>query len=67
MFKMNIRDYSTLHLEINSSKGWFGFMVFNATFNHISVISWQSSKWTELTLVFYFSQSSTMRMTHTLR
>jgi hypothetical protein len=21
---------------------WFGFMVFNATFNNISVISWQS-------------------------
>jgi len=22
--------------------GWFGFMMFNATFNNISVISWQS-------------------------
>jgi hypothetical protein len=22
--------------------GWFGFMVVNATFNNISVISWQS-------------------------
>jgi hypothetical protein len=22
--------------------GWFGFMVFNSTFNNISVISWRS-------------------------
>jgi hypothetical protein len=27
---------------INPSLGWFGFMVFNATFNNISVIFWRS-------------------------
>ena len=27
----------------NNNKGWFGWLiVFNATFNNISVISWQS-------------------------
>jgi hypothetical protein len=30
---------------------WFGFMVFNATFNNISVISWRSVKLVEETRV----------------
>jgi hypothetical protein len=38
-----IRTNSALHLKFSSMVGWFGwFMVFNATFNNISVISWRS-------------------------
>jgi len=32
----------TLMLLLNSYLLWFGFMVFNATFNNISYISWRS-------------------------
>jgi hypothetical protein len=28
--------------HINDKMAWFGFMVFNATFNNITVISWRS-------------------------
>ena len=30
-------------LRLNLNKGWVGFMVFNATVNNISVISWRSA------------------------
>ena len=37
-----MEHYLTLHLDANSSKGLVWFMVFNATFKNISVISWRS-------------------------
>ena len=30
---------------MNEIKDWYGFIVFNATFNNISVISWRSFYW----------------------
>ena len=34
---------------VNVRFGWFGFMVFNVTFNNISVISWWSALLVEKT------------------
>jgi hypothetical protein len=35
--------YTKIHLQINDSTiGLVGFMMFNATFNNISAISWRS-------------------------
>jgi hypothetical protein len=31
-----------IHIPKNQNLIWFGFMVFNATFNNISVTSWRS-------------------------
>ena len=38
---LNCRTRQTIAVKLNNWI-WFGFMVFNATFNNISVISWRS-------------------------
>jgi hypothetical protein len=59
--------------------GWFGFMVFNATFNNISVISWRTQRkplsdklyhitkyFTADNSVFPYSNANNMRVTQDL-
>ena len=45
--KKDCRNFFLLQLNqilrLNLNKGWVGFMVFNATVNNISVISWRSA------------------------
>jgi hypothetical protein len=43
---------------------WFGFMVFNATFNNISVISWQSVLLVEETRVLGENHRVTDKLYH---
>ena len=41
-YEIGISCFSAKHAALrNNTKNWFGFMVFNTTFNNISVISWQ--------------------------
>jgi hypothetical protein len=43
IFDIFLRCMYILYLSLVDGLVWFGFMVFNATFNNISVISWRSA------------------------